>query len=69
MHSFLGEILLPTISKIGIGTLGDFDIVKMITHFKAVFLREKGLQMACKNWIATKTSLHLGIFSLDYHRF
>ena len=33
----------------------------MITHFEAVFLREKGLPTACKNWIATNT-LHVGLF-------
>ena len=33
----------------------------MITHFEAVFLREKGLPTACINWIATKT-LHVELF-------
>ena len=48
--------------------LWDFGIVKIITHFEAVFLREKGLPTACINWIATKT-LHVELFSLDDHRF
>ena len=44
-------------------------IVEIITYFEVFFLRDKGLRTACKNSIATKTSLHLELFSSDDYTF